>query len=29
MKKRFIVTLKNGNTYDMTVEEVDARHCDR
>ena len=24
MKKRFIVTLKNGNTYDMTVEEVDA-----
>lgn len=24
MKKRFIVTLKNGITYDMTVEEVDA-----
>ena len=24
MKKRFIVTLKNGNTYDMTVEAVDA-----
>ena len=24
MKKRFIVTLKTGNTYDMTVEEVDA-----
>ena len=24
MKKRFIVTLKNCNTYDMTVEEVDA-----
>ena len=24
MKKRVIVTLKNGNTYDMTVEEVDA-----
>ena len=24
MKKRFIVTLKNGNTYAMTVEEVDA-----
>ena len=24
MKKRFIVTLKNGNTYDMTVEEVEA-----
>lgn len=24
MKKRFIVTLKNGNTYDMTVEEVDT-----
>ena len=24
MKKRFIVTLKNGHTYDMTVEEVDA-----
>lgn len=24
MKKRFIVTLKNGNTYDMTVEELDA-----
>ncbi len=24
MKKRFIVTLKNGNTYDMTVEEVDV-----
>lgn len=24
MKKRFIVTLSNGNSYDMTVEEVPA-----
>jgi glutaconyl-CoA/methylmalonyl-CoA decarboxylase subunit gamma len=24
MKKRFIVTLSNGNSYDMTVEEVTA-----